>query len=134
MGSRGIAPFILNFGTRWSVVFCFTPRSLNPRGTSPWFRMSGLLSGSEGLSRDSTPGRSAQPLQGLYESLPVICIMSLFYITSIVFHLLPLFKYVCLRVTRLVWLIRQGSRQEVTNGFGPLYYNLTCTYEYLWHL
>jgi hypothetical protein len=44
MGNRGTAPHILNFGTNWSVVFCFTPRSLNARGTSPWFRMNSLLS------------------------------------------------------------------------------------------
>jgi hypothetical protein len=36
-GSEGIAPRILELGTRWRLVVSFTPRPLYPQRKSPWY-------------------------------------------------------------------------------------------------
>jgi hypothetical protein len=44
-GSGGIAPRILDLGTRWSWVVSFTPRSLYPQGKRPWYPLGRSLDG-----------------------------------------------------------------------------------------
>jgi hypothetical protein len=39
LGSGGIAPCILDLGTRWRWVVSFMPRSLYPQGKSPWYSL-----------------------------------------------------------------------------------------------
>jgi hypothetical protein len=46
-GSGGIAPRILDIGTRWMTVVSFTPRSLYPQGKSPWYPLDRRLGGEE---------------------------------------------------------------------------------------
>jgi len=38
-GIAGIAPSFFDLGTRWRWVVSFTPRLLNPRGKSSWYRL-----------------------------------------------------------------------------------------------
>jgi hypothetical protein len=43
--SRGIAPRILDLGTRWRWVVSFTPPPLYPQGKSPWYPLDTRLGG-----------------------------------------------------------------------------------------
>jgi len=45
--SGGIAPRILDLGTRWMLVVNFTPRSLYPQWKSPWYPLYRRLGGPE---------------------------------------------------------------------------------------
>jgi hypothetical protein len=49
-GSGGIAPRILDLGTRCMWVVSFTPRSLYPQGKSPWYPLDRRLSGPQSRS------------------------------------------------------------------------------------
>jgi hypothetical protein len=44
-GSRGIAPCILDLGTRWNLVISFTPQPLYAQGKSPGTRKIGVWVG-----------------------------------------------------------------------------------------
>jgi hypothetical protein len=44
-GSGGIAPCILDFGTRWRRVVNFMPQPLYPQGKSPWYPLDRRLCG-----------------------------------------------------------------------------------------
>jgi len=50
-GSRGIAPLILNLGTRWRQVVNFAPRHLYPLGNNPRYALNRRLGGSQGQSQ-----------------------------------------------------------------------------------
>jgi hypothetical protein len=64
-GSGGIAPCILDLATRWKWVVCFTPRSLYPRGKSPWFTLDRSLGGPRDHSGRYGVEKNSQPLPGL---------------------------------------------------------------------
>jgi hypothetical protein len=49
-GSGGIAPRILDPGTRWRLVVSFTPRRLYPYGKSPWCTLDRRLGGPQSRS------------------------------------------------------------------------------------
>jgi hypothetical protein len=84
MGSRRIAPRIINLGTSWRCVVSFTPWSLYPRGKSPRYpsvRRVGrpqIRSGSGGEdkdlrhcpSRELNPGRPSRSLVTILTELP----------------------------------------------------------------
>jgi hypothetical protein len=44
-GSRGTAPLILNFSTKWRLVFNFTLQSLYPRSKNPHYPLNGKVVG-----------------------------------------------------------------------------------------
>jgi hypothetical protein len=49
-GSGGIAPFILDLGTRWRWVVSFTFRSLYHQGKGPWYPLDRRLGGPQSWS------------------------------------------------------------------------------------
>jgi hypothetical protein len=58
-GSGGIAPRILDLGTRWRWVASFTPWPLYPQGKSPWYPLDRRLGGPQshfgrGSSQENT--------------------------------------------------------------------------------
>jgi hypothetical protein len=63
-GSAGIAPRILDLGTRWRWVVSFTPRPLYPQGKSPYNLLDRRLGGP--LSRSGRDGeeKNSQPPSG----------------------------------------------------------------------
>jgi hypothetical protein len=63
-GSRGIAPRILDLGTRWKRVVG-TPRLLYPQGKSPWHSLVRRMSGSQSRSGRCGEEKNSQPLLGL---------------------------------------------------------------------
>jgi len=50
LGSGGIAPLILDLGTRWRWVVSFTPRPLYPQEKSPWYPLDRSLCGLQSRS------------------------------------------------------------------------------------
>jgi hypothetical protein len=52
-GSGGVAPRILNLGTRWRWVVSFTPRPLYTQGKSPWYLLDRRLGGPQSRSDDN---------------------------------------------------------------------------------
>jgi hypothetical protein len=66
-GSGGIAPLILNFGTRRRRVVSFTPRPRHPEGMNPRYRLDRRLGGPQ--SRSGRRGKEKQSLP-LRESNP----------------------------------------------------------------
>jgi hypothetical protein len=62
--SGGIAPRILDLGTRWRWVVSFTPPSLHPQGNSPWYPLERRLSGPQSRSGRSDE-KNSQLLPGL---------------------------------------------------------------------
>jgi hypothetical protein len=61
--SEGIAPRILDLGTRERVVVCFTPRPLYPQGKSRWYPLDRRLRGRGGEEKNF------QPLPGFEHSI-----------------------------------------------------------------
>jgi hypothetical protein len=67
LGVGGIAPRILDLGTRWRWVVSFTPRPLYPRGKSPWYPLDRRLGGPQsrygrgGERKISSPSRDSKP-------------------------------------------------------------------------
>jgi len=48
--SGGIAPRILDIGTRWRWVVSFRPRPLHPQGKNPWYSFDRRLVGPQSRS------------------------------------------------------------------------------------
>jgi hypothetical protein len=65
LGEWGIAPPILDLGTRWRWVVSFTPRPLYPQGKSPCHPLDRKLGGSQSRSGHSDEKKNSQPLPGL---------------------------------------------------------------------
>jgi len=68
LGSRGIAPRILDLGTRWIWVVSFTSRPLYPQGKSPRYPLDRRLGGPPepfwtrgGEEKNSLPRRESNP-------------------------------------------------------------------------
>jgi hypothetical protein len=69
-GSGGIAPRILDLGTRWRWVVSFTPQSLYPQGKSTWYPLDRRMGGPQSHSGRGGEEVNSQPLPGL--ELPII--------------------------------------------------------------
>jgi hypothetical protein len=64
-GSEGIAPRILNFGTRWSRAVSFTPRPLYTQGNSPLYPLDRRLGGPQSRFGRGGEEKHSQHLLGL---------------------------------------------------------------------
>jgi hypothetical protein len=64
-GSGGVAPRILDLGTRWRWVVSFTPRPLYPQGNSPSYPLERKLDGSQSRSGRGGEEKNSQPLPGI---------------------------------------------------------------------
>jgi hypothetical protein len=64
-GIRGIAPRILDLGTRWRSVVSFTPRPLYPQEKSPWHPLDRKLGRPQSRSERDGEEKNSQPLPGL---------------------------------------------------------------------
>jgi hypothetical protein len=64
-GSGGMAPRILDLGTRWRWVVSFTSRPLYTQGKSPWYAMDRRLGGPQSRSERGGEEINSQPLLGL---------------------------------------------------------------------
>jgi hypothetical protein len=65
LGSGGIAPNILDLGTRWRWVVSFTLRSLYPQGKIPWCPLDRRLSKPQTRSGRGGEEKNSQSLPGL---------------------------------------------------------------------
>jgi hypothetical protein len=63
--SGGIAPRILNLGTRWRWVVSFTPQPLYPQGKSPWYPLDKRLGGPQSRSGRGGEGKNSRPPSGI---------------------------------------------------------------------
>jgi hypothetical protein len=63
--SGGIAPRILDLGTRWRRVVSFTPRPLYPQGKSPWYPLDRRLGGPQSRSGRGGEEKNPQPPPGI---------------------------------------------------------------------
>jgi hypothetical protein len=61
MGSGGIAPRILNLGTRWRWVVSFTPSPLYPQRKSLWYSMDRRLGGPQSWPGHGVEEKNSQP-------------------------------------------------------------------------
>jgi hypothetical protein len=64
-GSGGIAPSILELGTKWRLVVSFTARPLYPQGKSPWYPFDRSLGGPQSRFGHGGEEKNFQPLPGL---------------------------------------------------------------------
>jgi hypothetical protein len=64
----GIAPRILDLGTKWRWVFTFMPRPLYSQGKSPWYPLERRLDGPQSRSGHGGEEKNYQPLPGLEPS------------------------------------------------------------------
>jgi hypothetical protein len=64
-GSTGIAPRILDPGTRWRRVVNFTPRLLYSQGNSPWYPLDRMLGGPHSRSGRGGEEKNSQHLSVL---------------------------------------------------------------------
>jgi hypothetical protein len=69
-GTGGIAPSILDLGTRWKWVVRFTPRPLYPQGKSPWYPLDRRLSELESRSGRGGEEKNSQPPPGIEPQNP----------------------------------------------------------------
>jgi hypothetical protein len=65
LGSRGIAPRILDFFTRWRCVVSFTTRLLYNQGKRDWYPWDRKLGGHQILSERGGEEKDSQPLPAL---------------------------------------------------------------------
>jgi hypothetical protein len=64
-GSRGIAPWILDLGTRWRRVVSFTTQPLYSQGKSPWYPLDRRLGGPQSRSGCCGEEKNSQPPPGI---------------------------------------------------------------------
>jgi hypothetical protein len=64
-GSGGIAPRILDLGTRWMWVVSFTPQPLYRQGKSPWYLLYRRLVGPQNHSGHGGEEKNSQPPPGI---------------------------------------------------------------------
>jgi hypothetical protein len=60
-GSAGVAPRILDLGTRWRWVVSFTPRPLYPQGKCPFYPLDRRLGGPQSRSWHGSEEENSQP-------------------------------------------------------------------------
>jgi hypothetical protein len=61
----GIAPHILDLGTRWRLVVTFTPRPLYLQGKSPWYSLDRRLGEPQSRSGRDGEEKNYQPPSGI---------------------------------------------------------------------
>jgi hypothetical protein len=71
-GSWGIAPRILDLGTRRRWVVGFTPRPLYPKEKSPWFPLDSRLGGPQSRSRHGGEEKNSQPHRESNSKTPIV--------------------------------------------------------------
>jgi hypothetical protein len=59
--SGGIAPCILELGTKWKRVVSFTPRPIYPQGKGPWFPLDRRLGGPQSRSGRGGEDKNSSP-------------------------------------------------------------------------
>jgi hypothetical protein len=64
-GIGGIAPCILDLGTRWRWVVSFKPQPIYPQGKSPWYPLNSRLGGLQSRSGHGGKEKNSQLLPGL---------------------------------------------------------------------
>jgi hypothetical protein len=64
-GSGGIAPRILDLGTRWRWMVSFTPRPLYPQGKNPWYTLNRRLGEPQNRSWYGGEKKNSQPPPGI---------------------------------------------------------------------
>jgi hypothetical protein len=64
-GSEGIAPRIIDLGTRWNWGAIFTPRPLYSQGKSPWYPLDRRRGRPQSQSGRGGEENNSQPLPGL---------------------------------------------------------------------
>jgi hypothetical protein len=69
LGSGGIAPRILDLGTRWRWVISFTPPPLYPQGKSPWYPLDRRMGGLQSRSVHRRKEKNSEPPPGLEPSI-----------------------------------------------------------------
>jgi hypothetical protein len=79
--SGGIAPRILDLGTRWRWVVSFTPQPLYPQGRSPWYPLDTRLGGPQSRSGRGGEEKNSQPVPGL--ETPIIQAVAQRYTTEL---------------------------------------------------
>jgi hypothetical protein len=79
--SGGIAPRILDSGTKCGWVVSFTPRPLYPLGKSPWYPLDRRLGGHQSHSGLGWDKKNSQPLSGLEP--PIIQLVAERYTTDL---------------------------------------------------
>jgi hypothetical protein len=88
-GSGGVAPRILDLGSRWKWVVSFTPGRFIPQGKSPWYPFDRKLGGPQSQSGRGGEEKNSQPQPGL--ELRIIQAVSKRCITEIYFNIIFLF-------------------------------------------
>jgi hypothetical protein len=94
--SGGIAPRILDLGTRWRWVVSFTPRPLYSRGKSPCYPLDRRLGGLQSRFAFGGEEKNSQPLLGLeppiIRSVAQLCATELSRLLHFLIALLNFFK------------------------------------------
>jgi hypothetical protein len=81
LGSEGIAPRIIDLGTRWRWVVSFTPRSFDPQGERAWYPLDRRLGGHDSRSGHGGEKKNFQPLSVLEP--PIIQLVVQIYTTEL---------------------------------------------------
>jgi hypothetical protein len=80
-GSGGIAPRILDLGTRWRRVVSLTPQLIYPKVKSPWYPLDRRLGGPQSRSGRGGEEKNSQLLQRLEP--PIIQLVAQRYATDL---------------------------------------------------
>jgi hypothetical protein len=92
MRNGGIAPCILDLGTRWRRVVSFTTRPLYSLGKSPWYPLDRRLDGTQNRSGLGGEEKNSQPSPKLEP--PIIQPVAQFYIAELSRPLFDLYMIV----------------------------------------
>jgi hypothetical protein len=71
-GSGGIAPLILDLGTKWMWVVSFTPRPLYRQGKSPWYPLDKRMGGPQSRSGRGSEKKNSQLPPGMEPRTPIV--------------------------------------------------------------
>jgi hypothetical protein len=82
LGSGGIAPHILDLGTRWRWVFSFTPWLLYSQGKNPRYPLDRRLGGLQSQSGCNGKEKNSQPLLALEPLITQPIVIPLSYSSS----------------------------------------------------
>jgi hypothetical protein len=69
--SGGIAPYILNLGTSWIIVFSFTPRPLCSQEKSRQYQLNKTLGGTQSRSGRFGEDKNINPLPGFEPQISI---------------------------------------------------------------
>jgi hypothetical protein len=114
-GSGGIAPRILDRGTRWRWVVSFTPRPLYTQGMSPRYPLDSKLDGPQSHSGRGGEEKNSQPPPGLEP--PIIHPVAQRYTTE----LSRLLKQGFYNVFRKINNLKCKNQNVIENKLGCIY-------------